>query len=70
MRTYKKALFGDFWHLRGQTKGAKGAGPEYLNASAPERTDNSHDKHKDNRRGANLVPPGYGAEEGGELPRL
>ena len=30
-RTYKKALFGAFWHLRGQTKGAKGGGPEYLN---------------------------------------
>lgn len=42
---------------------------EDLNASTPERTDNRTDnprnETKDNRRGANLVPPGYGAEEGG-----
>ena len=50
-RTYKKAHFGAFWHLGGQTKGAKGGGvegwrggeverckrlPEYLNASTLE----------------------------------
>ena len=44
MRTYKKAHFGAFWYLGGQTKGAKGGEverwsaclPEYLNASTPE----------------------------------
>ena len=29
--TYKKSHFRAFWHLRGQTKGAKGGGAEYLN---------------------------------------
>nr|DAH72546.1 MAG TPA: hypothetical protein [Caudoviricetes sp.] len=43
--TYKKAHFGAFWHLEGQTKGAKGGeggkGGEVhcLNTSTPERTD-------------------------------
>ena len=38
LRTYKKAHFGAFWHLWGQTKGAKGGGPEYLNAPATATT--------------------------------
>ena len=48
-------------------KGAAPAPPEYLNA--PTSHDNSHpDGTTTNREGANLAPPGGGAEEGGELP--
>ena len=32
LRTYKKAHFGAFWHLRGQTKGAKGGEVERCSA--------------------------------------
>lgn len=41
----------------------------YLNASTHRQATTSHDKPRQgkttNRRGANLAPPGYGAEEGG-----
>ena len=54
----QKGAFWGFWHLWGQTKGAKGGAverckrlpawiPERVHAWTPERTD----KHKDNRRG-------------------
>ena len=43
--TYKKAHFGAFGRLGGQTKGAKGGGAEYLNA---ERTDKHRDNSHDN----------------------
>ena len=83
LRTYKKALFGAFWHLRGQTKGAKGgeverwrgaapAQPERLNASTPERTDNStnnlQNERKDNRRGKFSTPGVVERRGGGSYP--
>ena len=74
-------LFG-IWEGKRKGQRVEGGGlaapaclPEYLNASTPERTDNSHDKHpeaptstdkqEDNREGANLAPPGWWSGEGG-----
>ena len=77
--TYKKSHFGAFGRLGGQTKGAKGwkgwkgakggecAPPEYLNAPTTATT-STHDKHRDNREGANLAPPGWWSGEGGSYP--
>ena len=66
MRTYKKAHFGAFWYLGGQTKGAKGGGPEYLNAPTTATTST-----KTTGRGQILHPRGGGAErEGGVTPLI
>lgn len=60
MTIYKKSLLGCFWHLRGQTKGAKGGeGASLQRLNAPQR-------EKDNlTRGGGFDTPGGGAVEGG-----
>lgn len=65
-RTYKKAHFRLFGYLREQTKGAKGAAPERLNA--PTTGPTTHET-KDNR-GTNLAPPGWWSGDGWELPSI